>query len=96
MNQCHGNQLPYLVKGTIPEPSTSHIGKGGGAGRSDNGFRVHICQNLSDSTQLPRNNQRLNPAQDKAFWTTWAFGRAPQEANDMVVECNDSVFTVFV
>lgn len=38
-------------------------------------------------------NQHPNPAKDKAFWFVWAFGRAPQEANDMVVECNDSLFT---
>jgi hypothetical protein len=38
-------------------------------------------------------NQHPNPAKDKAFWFVWAFGRAPQEANDMVVERNDSLFS---
>ena len=28
LERCHGNQLPYLVRGRIPEPSPPHIGKG--------------------------------------------------------------------
>ena len=59
-------ERPYLMsrksdtifgQGTIPEPSTSHIGKGG-AGCPDSSFRNHIRQNLSSSrndTQLLRN-----------------------------------------
>jgi len=31
-----------LGRGTIPEPSTPHIGKGVGAGCPDSIFRVHI------------------------------------------------------
>src|SRR5436305_13199524 len=49
-------------QGTIPEPSTPHIGKGGGARCHDGNSRVHIGQNPSDSSQsdkLQRNSNRL-------------------------------------
>jgi hypothetical protein len=49
-------------QGTIPEPSTPHIGKEVALVAPDSSFRVHIGQNPLDSrndTQLPRNSISL-------------------------------------
>ena len=40
---CHVNQIPYLFQGTMPEPSTAHIGQGVALPL----FRVYIRPTLS-------------------------------------------------
>jgi hypothetical protein len=55
--RCHGNQIPYLLQGTMLEPPTFHIGRGGAPGRLGSSSRVYSHQTISDS----RNDHSFSP-----------------------------------